>query len=262
MPVNHSKDRVRVDLPPPASNVLVVTDWNPTDPDTVKVHYDVSAWTVEQRAELAEALAEEDIAHVWESDDGVDELVVPEEQEEATDALFARLEEALGPFPIPLPDDETPVEYGLDEWPDAERKTLTAALAEAGIPHRWEAATLFVPAAAEQAVDDLLDSLEAGTLAVHVPDEDAPPEDILSQLFSAADRLAKDADDRIGRDAVASIVAVVKPTHAPYGVGGAAWSKIVESVGALGELADDEESSSSDVIGAAQELRSLVRGYV
>ena len=199
---------------------------------------------------------------MWETADGVDELVVPEEQEAAADALFARLEEALGPFPIPLGDEATPVEYGLDEWPDAERKTLTAALIEAEIPHRWDGATLYVPAAAEQAVDDLLDSLEAGTLAVHVADEDAPPEDILSQLFNAADRLAKDSDDRIGRDAVASIVAVVKPTHAPYGIGGAAWSKIVESVGALGELTDDDEASASDVIGSAQELRSLVRGYV
>lgn len=252
---------MRVDLPSWASNVLGVTDWNPTDPDTVKVHYDVSAWTVEQRAELAEALAEDDIAHVWESDDGVDELVVPEEQEEAADTLFARLEEALGPFPIPLGDEESPVEYGLDEWPDTERGTLTTALVEAGIPHRWESATLYVPSAAEQAVDELLDSLEAGTLAVHAADEDAPPEDILSQVFSAADRLAKDSDDRIGRDAVAEIVAVVKPTHAPYGIGGAAWSKIVEAVGELGELTDDE-ASASDVIGAAQQLRSLVRGYV
>lgn len=251
-----------MDLPPFPSNVLGVTDWNPTDPDTVKVHYDVSAWTVEQRAELAEALADDDIAHVWESDDGVDELVVPEEQEEAADALFARLEEALGPFPIPLRDEETPVEYGLDEWPDAERGTLTTALIEAEIPHRWDGATLYVPAAAEAAVDDLLDSLEAGTLAVHVDDADAPPEDILSQIFNASDRLAKDSDDRIGRDAVTAIAAAVKPTHAPYGVGGAAWSKIVEGVVELGELNDDEESTASDVIGAAQQLRSLVRGYV
>lgn len=242
--------------------MLGVTDWNPSDPDTVKVHYDVSAWTVEQRAELAEALAEEEIAHVWESADGVDELVVPEEQEEAADALFARLEEALGPFPIPLDPSETPVEYGLDEWPETERRTLTTALVEAGVPHRWDGATLFVPTAAEQVVDALLDDLEAGTLAVHSSDEDAPPDDILSQLFSAADRLAKDPDDHVGRDEVAVIVGVVTPTHAPYGVGGAAWSKIVEAVRALGELIDEGDASPSDVIGAAQDLRSLVRGYV
>ena len=52
------------------------------------------------------------------------------------------------------------------------------------------------------------------------------------------------------------------PGHAPYGVGGAAWSKIVEATRQLAELSDDEDSSSSDVIGAAQHLRSLVRQYV
>jgi hypothetical protein len=238
-----------------------VTDWNPNDPDTVKVHYDVSAWTVEQRAELSEALAEADIAHVWETDDEVDELVVPEELEAVTDELFERLEEALGPFPIALAHDEPAVEYGLDEWPAADRSTLTTALTEATIPHRWESATLFVPAAAEQAVDDLLDALEAGTLTVH-DDENAPPDNALSELFANADRLAKDADDRVGRDGIIALATILVPTHAPYGVGGAAWSKIVQTNAGLAELCDDVDASGSDVIGAAQELRALVRPYV
>lgn len=246
-----------------ARNVTPVTDWNPTDPETVKVHYDVSAWTVEQRAELSEALAEAEIAHVWENDGTVDELVIPEELEGPTDELFARLEEALGPFPIALGADDNPVEYGLDEWPAADRNTLTTAIIEAEIPHRWENATLYVPAAAEAAVDELLDSLEAGTLAVHAADdENAPPEDALSQLFALSDRLAKDADDRVGRDGIVALSGILVPTHAPYGVGGGAWSKIVEVTGQLADLSEDEGASGSDVIGAAQQLRSLVRSYV
>ena len=80
----------------------LVLDWNPNDPDTVKVHYDVSAWSLDQRAELTEALAEADIAHVWEGD----EVVVPEELEADADELFARLEELLGPFAVALDDDD------------------------------------------------------------------------------------------------------------------------------------------------------------
>jgi hypothetical protein len=199
---------------------------------------------------------------VWESDGDVDELVVPEELEAVTDDLFARLEEALGPFPIPLGEDDNPVEYGLDEWPAADRATLTTAVVEAEIPHRWEGATLYVPAAAEQAVDELLDALEAGTLAVHAADENAPPEDALSRLFAASDRLAKDADDRVGRDEVIALAGILLPNHAPYGVGGAAWSKVVALNAHLAELSDDEDASGSDVIGIAQELRALVRQYV
>ena len=85
-------------------------DWNPNDPDTVKVHYDVSAWTLAQRSELTAALADDEIPHVWEDD----ELIVPEEVEAQADELFARLEAVLGPFAIPLDPDEASVEFGLD----------------------------------------------------------------------------------------------------------------------------------------------------
>ncbi len=41
-----------------------------------------------------------------------------------------------------------------------------------------------------------------------------------------------------------------------------AWSKIVQTNAALAELFDDDDAAGADVIGAAQELRSLVRQYV
>ena len=150
-------------------------DWDPNDPDAVKVHYDVSAWNLEQRAELSAALAEEEIAHVWSGD----ELVVPEMLEPRADALFERLDDELGPFPIALAEDEAAVEYGLDEWPDDDRDTLTAALVEAGVAHRWEAATIFVAAEAEPVVDELLDGIEAGTVVAGAAA--APPDDALSR---------------------------------------------------------------------------------
>jgi hypothetical protein len=48
----------------------------------------------------------------------------------------------------------------------------------------------------------------------------------------------------------------------PYGVSVHTWAKILDTAGALAELVDEDEPSSSDVIGTAQELRSLVRQYV
>ena len=234
-------------------------DWNPNDPDTVKVHYDVSAWTIDQRAELTAALADDDIPHVWEDD----ELVVPEEVEGAVDELFARLEEVLGPFAIPLDDDEASVEFGLDEWPASDRDTLTAALVEGGIPHRWDGATVFVPSDAEAVVDDLLDSIESGTLVVAGADTaGGPPDHALSTLFSAADRLAKDPDDQVGQSDLAVLVGRLELGHPPYGVPAGTWSKVIDSSGRLVDLCEADEPSPSDIIGAAQELRSLVRQYV
>jgi hypothetical protein len=236
-----------------------VLDWNPNDPDAVKVHYDVSAWSLDQRAELTEALAESDIAHVWEGD----EVIVPEELEAEVDELFARLEELLGPFALPLGAEEHGVEYQLDEWPPADRQALTQALIEAEIPHRWEGTTVVVATDAEETVDELLDAIEQGTLVLASGDAGAgAPEGALSTLFTSADRLARDPDDRAGSDELRALVPGLDPMQPPYGVSVHTWAKIVEAAGTLAELVDEAEPPSSDVIGTAQELRSLVRQYV
>ena len=137
-------------------------EWNPNDPDTVKVHYDLATWSVDQRAELAEALAEADLAHVW---DGT-EVIVPEELEGATDELFERMEALLGPFAVGLDEDDPGVEFGLDEWPPADRQTLAQALVESEVPHRWDGVTLIAATDAETTVDELLDAIEQGTLVL------------------------------------------------------------------------------------------------
>ena len=233
-------------------------EWNPNDPDTVKVHYDVSGWSLDQRAELAEALADAELAHVWDGD----EVVLPEELEADADALFARLEELLGPFPIALPDDDAGVEFGLDEWPPADRQTLEQALVESEVPHRWDGTTVLVATDAEATVDDLLDAIEQGTLVLAAGSGKAAPEGALDTLFSSADRLARDADDRTGRDELRDLVDELDPTLPPYGVSVGAWARAVTAARELSDLVDDDASSSSDIIGAAQTLRSLVRQYV
>ena len=235
-----------------------VLDWNPDDPDTVKVHYDVSAWTLDQRAELSEALAEAELAHVWEGD----EVVVPEELEGDVDELFARLEELLGPFPVPLADDDGGVEFGLDEWPPGDRQVLAQALIEAEVPHRWNGTTVVVATDAESTVDELLDAIEQGTLVLASGSGDGAPEGALDTMFSSSDRLARDADDGAGRDELRELVPQLDPSHPPYGVSTGTWAKAVAAAQALGELIDDDTSSSSDVIGAAQTLRTLVRQYI
>jgi hypothetical protein len=236
-----------------------VLDWNPNDPDTVKVHYDVTAWSLDQRVELSEALADADIAHVWEGD----EIVVPEELEADTDALFARLEELLGPFAIALSNDDAGVEYGLDEWPSGDRQLLTQALIEAEVPHRWDGTTVLVATDAEASVDEMLDAIEQGTLVLASGEAAAgAPEGALDLLFSSSDRLARDPDEKVGREELLDLLPLISPTVPPYGLSTGAWSRAVDAAVTHGALVEDEDSSASDIIGAAQELRSLVREYV
>ena len=243
--------------PSRGSNVPAVLEWNPNDPETVKVHYDVSGWSVDQRAELAEALAEAELAHVWEGE----EVVVPEELEAEVDELFGRLEELLGPFAVGLAEDDPGVEYGLDEWPTADRQTLAQALVEGEVPHRWTGATLVAATDAEATVDELLDAIEQGTLVSTSPGAGAP-EGALDALFSSSDRLARDADDRSGRDDLEDIVERIDAAAPPYGIAVGSWARTVQAAQHLRDLVADDGSSSSDVIGAAQEVRSLVKQYV
>jgi hypothetical protein len=235
-----------------------VLDWNPDDPDTVKVHYDVSAWSFDQRAGLTEALADADIAHVWEDD----EVVVPEELEADVDALFERLERILGPFAVALPPDESGLEYELDEWAPADRLALSQALVEAEVPHRWEGMSVVVASDAEETVDEMLDAIEQGTLVLAGAGAAGAPENALSTLFTAADRLARDPEDGTGSEDLQTLVPALDPQQPPYGVTVTTWAKIVDAATVLSALTDEPEPSSSDVIGAAQQLRSLVRQYV
>ncbi len=241
-------------------------DFDPNDPDVVKVHYDVSAWNFDQRAELSEALAEAEIPHAWDGD----ELVVPEVVEAAVDALFDELEKILGPFPIALDDDAESTEFGLDEWSDADRTVLTEALIASEVPHRWDGTTVVVASDAEHAVDDLLDAIEAGELLGDGGDDAmAAPEGALSTMFLAADRLAKDPMDAGARTDLLALAPLVDGKTPPYGMAQRPWAGAVAGVDAIVGLIDHDaatgspgDTSESDIIGAAQELRSLLRPYV
>lgn len=235
------------------------TEWDPNDLESVKVHYDVTSWSVDQRAELSEALAEAELAHAWDGD----ELVVPEDAEAGVDALFDRLEELLGPFAVPLDADDGGVEYGLDEWPAADRQTLAQALVEAAVPHRWDRTMVIVATDRESEVDELLDAVEQGTIVLAGGAAGSgPPDGALSKLFAAADRLARDPDDRTGSDELHDLVPQLDRKQPPYGLAGMTWAGAVDEAQRLLTLVDDDDAGTSDIIGTAQSLRSIVREYV
>jgi hypothetical protein len=241
-------------------------DFDPSDPEVVKVHYDVSAWNFDQRAELSEALAEAELPHSWDGD----EVVVPEVVEAEVDALFDELDQLLGPFPIMLDDDADSTEFGLDEWSDADRAVLTDALIASEVPHRWDGTTVVVASDAEHAVDDLLDAIEAGELLGDGGDAAvAAPDGALSTMFLAADRLAKDPLDAGARTRLLELAPHVDAKHPPYGMAQRPWAGAVRGVDAIVELVERDASTGSpgdtaesDLIGAAQELRALLRPYV
>ena len=237
-------------------------DFDPNDPDEVKVHYDLEAWNFDQRAELSEALAAAELPHSWDGD----ELVIPEAIEATVDALFERFDEELGPFPIVLADDEPFTTFNLDEWSLADRNTLSDSLIEAEIPHRWKDTTVLVAADAEHAVDELLDAIEAGELLA-TGDGVEPPDGALGTMFVTADKLAKDPVDHESRTRLHDLAEQIDAAHPPYGLAPRVWKSAVAGVQAISDqvVADAESPKGVDesaMIGLAQSLRAVVRPYV
>jgi len=231
-------------------------DFDPNDPERTKVHYNLTGWGFDQRAELSESLAERGVPHVWDGE----ELVVPEEIEEFVDALFDELEAEIGPFPVPLLDGDPSTEFGLDEWPVKDLETLKESLIEAEIPHLWQGRTLLVAQDAEDVVDDLLDAIEAGDVALLDQDAEAP-DGALQDLFAAADRLARDPTHTAGRNTMLQLVPQLSPTVPPFGMSASAWSVIVGHAQAVVERF--EEGADPELLTAqADELRTVCRPYV
>lgn len=236
-------------------------DFDPYDPDQVKVHYNLTGWTFEQRAELAETLAERGVPHTWEGD----ELVVPEEIESDVDALFDELEREIGPFPVPLLDDEGVdgegvTEFDLAEWPAADIDVLQESLLEGEIPHRWAGRTLVVSRDAEHVVDDLLDAIESGD-AASLDEAAEAPDGALNSLYVAADRLTRDGHDGPARGTLLALVPNLSPASPPFGLAGRPWSVIVARAQAVVAALEDG-AEAENVTAAATELRTVCRPYV
>lgn len=241
------------------------------DDDEVQVHYDLSAWTFDQQAELASTLAEAELPHGWDGS----ELVVPESVESDVDAVIADVEARLGiessdddvepaPVPIELDPEAASVEYDLADWNDHEHELITTALVVDGVPFRWEESTLFVAADREEHVDGLLDMVERGQLEFE-PDEtrERLPFETLSTFFLAADRLKRNPRHADGLAELVKAFEVADPTSPPYGVESRLWARTCELAEELvAALVDGDEPDEETVTEVATDLHDLLRPFV
>ncbi len=258
-----------------------MTDWNPSDPDEVRVIYDLSAWSIDQQAELASELAEAEIPHHW---DGTD-LMVPEDQEAPTDLVIANVESRLGiedpgdagsdddeerdadedeldlPEPIELAADAPTTEYDLVEWPPSDRMALTHALTRSGVAFRWEGQhLLLVDTGAEEAVDVLLDQIERGEYADadgnEAADADRLPFETLTTFFLAGERLRRDPLDPDGLEQLVAATELADPVTPPYGVQPRLWQRtcalaeqLADALVGSGETGDETSGEAGDETG-------------
>ena len=223
--------------------------------DAVNVFYDLTVWDADQRSVLVESLAAASIPHAWREN----ELVIPEDAEDATDDIFERLEREIGPFPGPLDDDEETIEFQLEEWSLSERGVLNEQLIAGEIPHRWEGDSLFVASDAGDDVDELLDAIESGDLAVL---DSSAPDGALNTLFSIGDNLARSVDDATARMQLFDLAPQLSETSPPYGVARNTWLAVFSAVQQLAGSFTEEPFDPEHISIAAREVRDLCRPWV
>jgi hypothetical protein len=252
-------------------------------PEDAQVVYELVEWTVDQRAHLGELLAESDIPHAWEDTD----VIVAEVDEALVDELCAIVEggpDALSAEPGDEVDDYDDVEgiddesdidegdddggedipegevaeisYELDEWEQEHRDALIARLAESSIASTWEGTTLVVGPEDEDAVDALIE--EIAPTPEELPEAD---QEVLGDLFVAADQLHRSAADEDGLRRLTAVIDLVDGSSAPFGMDAKVWDTIVDGADELADLladgADDELIEES-----ASQLRGLLRPFV
>lgn len=131
-----------------------MTDWNPKDPDAPTVRYDLADWSLEERVELVELLADAEIRHDWDGN----ELLVPAENETVVDAILDEVEDDDHDASRSLEGELE--EFELEGWTQADRMEFAATLVERGIGHRWEDDLLLVGIDDADTVEDLLDEFD------------------------------------------------------------------------------------------------------
>ena len=134
-----------------------MSEWNPKDEQALSTRYDLTDWSVDERADVVGALAQAEVPHQWDGD----ELVVPQEQEETVEDILDELEEQMDANDDEETADDNITEYELEEWTEGERKQLCDMLDNLDIGYRWDGTVLLVPIGVEAVVDSCLDSSDS-----------------------------------------------------------------------------------------------------
>lgn len=239
-----------------------MSELDPVDPDAQTVHYDLSEWSINQRADVAAALADAEIVHAWDADD----LLVAASVEDRVDAILDDIETASsqGKSPSTLGNGERLTEYELDEWSEIERKELSEMLTELDIAFRWNADVLLVSTNDEDEVDECLDALESG--GVVTIDGDALTQasnETLQTLSKVAQRLQRNPLDADGLTLLSVLLEDFESHAAPRGVPDSVWRQATGLADQLAAaISDDNQPDEITAIDLAGRLHAVLRPHV
>ena len=227
------------------------------DPESGQLEYDFHGYSGESRSMLESLLLGAKIHHAWHGA----VLIVGERDEAKVDELVAGVERAAHP---PLDPEAETVGYELGELSDDEVSFLTEALEEAEVDYGFDAeGDLEVYATDEERVDSLMDKLvEAGKAEAFGPGlEGVDPHKVISHLFLASDRLARNPRDRKGTKELKRFGADVFRLSLPFGFEAKVWRSLLDQVGELREAVEGD-ASPEEISAAADAARVVLHKFV
>jgi hypothetical protein len=232
-------------------------------PDGDHSTWSLETWTMEGRRLLDGMLASSDIPRAWQGSTLIAPTVVREQVQEMVDTVGAG-DARVGVDGASLAavdaDADDTVGYEVSDWSGDALDRLSSLLEERSIPHGWDDdGDLVVAAAHEEVVDALFAELAEGAGG---EDDGADALHLLSDLFLATDRLARNALDAAAARAVHAAAEQLATTRLPFGFAPEVWNSIVERASSLSTQIDDDEVDDDDLESDAAALRDTLRDYV
>jgi hypothetical protein len=243
---------------------IQILGFGPLDGDEPEVAgFDLSTWGAAARSALDERLHLLEAPHAWN-----EEGTILATRLDAAPWVQRIIEQVDDERSVEHDSDEEQVAYDLTGWDEANRNALRVRLEDAGIAYGLDEDELVVLEADEGRVDALVDAIlepDDGLVTDAEPTEDEAREDLLGDLFVAADRLANDPGDAEGLAGLASGAAEVAAHTPPYGVERRWWRDLQDRLDAFTRLFDAglaPEAEEQAVTDAASALRDVLRAVV
>lgn len=219
----------------------------------------LDAWTMEARRLVDGMLSNAEVPRSWQGAVLLTPVDFRDRVDEMVQAVAARDVEAVG---------DEPVGYEVSDWTEDALDRLVALLARERVPYRWDDdGDLEVAGEHEPTVDAIFaeltgDGAESDTDDIDDIDDGVDAHETMSDLFLAADRLARNPlDASAGRSAVDASNRVADMAL-PFGFAPKVWEAIVEQGQALASLIEASSLDDDAVEQQAVALRDLLRDYI
>jgi hypothetical protein len=226
--------------------------------DDDQIAFELADWGARERKMIDDQLGALRVPRAWEAST----LVVAVRDSEVVDDLIDEIEERLA---LDLSHDVEPVIYDVGDWPEGLEERFIEALIAERVPHERGYRAVTVGIDDEERVDGIVEQVSQAWEDEQVPDAevDGPDaQDVLSELFVSSDRLLHDPSDRPATVRFDDAAASVEAMDLPFGFVADDWEAVTTRVAALRDLLSAAESTDTEIIESATDLRTQLRPLV